>query len=94
MEKSYFLLNKYLSAHITEILGLAHQEGGGRQSKTQSRWRTPSTTITWRYIHLQITKQRVFTLQDEVQTLETAEITNTNRDDAEVFFIIFIHMFW
>ena len=53
-----------------------------------------TTTITWRYIHLQITKQRVFTLQDEVQTLETAEITNTNRDDAEVFFIILIRIFW
>ena len=36
----------------------------------------------------------VFTLQDEVQTLETAEITNTNMDDAEVFFIILIRIFW
>ena len=36
----------------------------------------------------------VFTLQDEVQTLETAEITNINRDDAEVFFIILIRIFW
>ena len=36
----------------------------------------------------------VFTLQDEVQTLETAEITNTNRDDAEVFSIILIRIFW
>ena len=29
VKKSYFLLNKYLSAHISEILGLAHQEGAG-----------------------------------------------------------------
>ena len=29
-----------------------------------------------------------------MQTLETAEITNTNRDDAEVFFIILIRIFW
>ena len=59
-----------------------------------------TTTITWRYIQLCTNHKTkglhssVFTLQDEVQTLETAEITNTNRDDAEVFFIILIRIFW
>ena len=53
----------------------------------QSRWRTQTTSTsttatstTWRYINpLQPISQ------EEVQTLETAEVTNTNRDNAEVF---------
>ena len=51
-----------------------------------------TTTIAWRYKAKGLYSS-VFTLQDEVQTLETAEITNTNMDDAEVFFIILIRIF-